>query len=103
MGSFRLRKGERLVLRGASPPCEFWNLCLWNPYLHTFNYAYDRVSINGSEVEYEPDGSWEIVVAQTDPGHPNWVSTQGHRSGLLWFRWFLPDHTPDPITAKVVV
>ena len=59
-------------------------------------------TINGQQVAYEPDGSWEIVVAERDPGHANWVSTQNHRHGLIWFRWFLPDVTPDRPTTRVV-
>ncbi len=93
---------QALVLRGRSPDCAFWNLCLWNPFLHTYNYDYGRVTINGTQVQYEPDGSWEIVIAPTDPGHPNWVSTAGHHRGWVWFRWFLPDHTPERPTAEVV-
>ena len=77
MGSFDLADDEALVIRGRSPECAFWNLCLWNPFLHTYNYDYERVTINGGQVAYEADGSWTIVVADRDPGHPNWVSTAG--------------------------
>jgi hypothetical protein len=100
-GGFDLDDDQALVVRGRSPACVFWNLCLWTPFLHTYDDAYDRVSINGGEVTYEPDGSWEIVVAGRDPGHPNWLATQGHRRGLLWFRWFLPEHTPEQPTCEV--
>ncbi|MHB1139723.1 MAG: DUF1214 domain-containing protein [Microthrixaceae bacterium] len=102
MGSFDLDDQHALVLRGRSPECAFWNLCLWNPLLHTYNYDYDRVTINGHQTVYEDDGSWTIVVAPVDPGHPNWVSTQGHDRGRIWFRWFHPAHTPDAIAAEVV-
>jgi hypothetical protein len=102
MGSFDLADGQALVLRGRSPACAFWNLCLWNPFLHTYNYDYERVTINGAQVRYEDDGSWVVVVADTDPGHPNWVSTAGHGRGRIWFRWFLPEHTPEQPTAEVV-
>jgi hypothetical protein len=102
MGSFDLADDEILLVRGRSPQCAFWNLCLWNQLLHTYDYAYDRVTINGTQVEYQADGSWEIAIAARDPGHANWVSTQGHSSGRLWFRWFLPDHTPERPTTEVV-
>ncbi|MCU1463992.1 MAG: hypothetical protein JWO37_4067 [Acidimicrobiales bacterium] len=101
MGSFDLADDEVLVIEGRSPECAFWNLCLWNQFLHTYNYEYERVTINGSQVEYEDDGSWTIVVAHRDPGHPNWVSTQGHRRGRIWFRWFLPSATPARPTTRV--
>jgi hypothetical protein len=101
MGGYELTDDEALVIRGRSPQCAFWNLCLWNPFLHTYDSAYDRVTINGGEVVYEDDGSWEIVVAARDPGQPNWVRTQGHPRGRLWFRWFLPDATPERPTTEV--
>jgi hypothetical protein len=103
MGTYLLDDHQALVLRGRSPACAFWNLCLWNPFLHTYNYDVERVTINGTEVRFEPDGSWEIVIAPRDPGHPNWVSTAGHHRGWVWFRWFLPEHTPEQPTAEVTV
>ncbi len=102
MGAFELEEDEALEIRGRSPECAFWNMCLWNPLLHTYNYDYERVTINGAQVVYEDDGSWTIVVAARDPGHPNWVSTAGHMRGRIWFRWFLPAHTPEaPVVAVV--
>lgn len=101
MGSFDLADDEVLILRGTSPDCAFWNLCLWNQLLHTYDHTYDRVTINGAQVVYEPDGSWEIAVSAGDPGHPNWVCTQGHGTGRIWLRWFLPSHTPVRPTAVV--
>jgi hypothetical protein len=102
MGSFELEEYQALVITGRSPQCRFWNMCLWNPFLHTYNYDYERVTINGSQVRYEPDGSWRIVVAERDPGHPNWVSTAGHRRGRIWFRWLLPATTPQRPRTEVV-
>lgn len=101
MGRFELQDGQALELRGRSPACAFWNMVLWNPFLHSYDYAYERVGINGEQVKYEDDGSWTIVIAPDDPGHPNWVSTQGHERGLIWFRWFLPSKTPDAISCSV--
>jgi hypothetical protein len=102
MGSYALTDDQALVIRGRSPECAFWNLCLWNPFLHIYNADYERVTINGGQVSYEPDGSWTIVVSERDPGHPNWVHTQGHSQGRLWFRWFYPEATPERPTVEVV-
>lgn len=102
MGAYDLRPDEALVIDGTSPECVFWNICLWNPFLHTFNYDYERVTLNGAHVRYESDGSWRIVVSDSDPGHPNWVSTAGRSRGLIWLRWFLPDATPQRPVCRVV-
>ncbi|MGE2836208.1 DUF1214 domain-containing protein [Mycobacterium sp. SMC-4] len=102
MGSYALQPDQALVVEGTSPECVFWNLCLWNPFLHTYDYTYERVTINGAQVTYEPDGSWRIVISDRDPGHPNWVSTAGRTTGLIWLRWFLPDQTPARPRCTVV-
>ena len=102
MGAYELSADQALVIRGRSPDCAFWNMCLWNPLLHTYNYDYERVTINGAQVQYEPDGSWTIVVAAQQPRHPNWVSTAGHASGRIWFRWFLPSETPEQPVVEVL-
>ena len=102
MGRFDLAPEQALVLEGRSPPCVFWNMCLWNPYMQTYDYRYERVTINGGQVEHEKDGSWRIVIAARDPGVPNWVSTAGHRAGLIWFRWFLAEDLPPRPRATVV-
>jgi hypothetical protein len=101
MGSFQLTDDQVLVLEGRSPDCAFWNVCLWNQFLHTYDYAYQRVTLNGGQIHYRPDGSWQIVVAAKDPGHRNWISTAGHQRGRIWFRWFLPAATPVRPTARV--
>lgn len=102
MGAYDLQPGQALLIEGTSPECVFWNLCLWNPFLHTYDYTRERVTINGAQVSYQPDGSWQIVISDTDPGHPNWVSTAGRSKGLIWLRWFLPEATPDPLNCRVV-
>ena len=102
MGAYDLRPDQALIIEGTSPECVFWNLCLWNPFLHTYDSAYERVTINGAHVQHEPDGSWRIVVSDRDPGHPNWVSTAGRERGLIWLRWFLPEETPHRPVCRVV-
>ena len=102
MGSFVLSEDEALIIDGTSPECAFWNLCLWNEFLHTYNFDYDRCTINGGQAQYNEDGSWTVVVAHSDPSHPNWITPQGHCSGRIWLRWFMPEATPEPLRTRVV-
>jgi hypothetical protein len=102
MGSFALAPDEALVIEGRSPACAFWNVCLWNPYMQTYDYRYERVTLNGGQVTYDPDGSWRLVVAARDPGAPNWISTADHPRGVIWFRWFLPQTLPPRPATRVV-
>ena len=50
MGNYALEDDEALIIEGTSPKCAFWNLCIWNEFLHTYNYDYERVSINGHQI-----------------------------------------------------
>ena len=102
LGGFDLDDDQALVIEGRAPACAFWNVCLWNPFLAGFDYRYERVTLNGAQAQVAADGTYRLVVAASDPGVPNWLSTAGHRSGVIWFRWFLPDETPDPLVARVV-
>jgi hypothetical protein len=102
MGCFELAEDEALLLEGVSPPCAFWNLCLWNPFLQTYDYRYETVTLNGGQVALDEDGSWRIAIAARAPQITNWVSTAGHRRGLIWFRWFLPEAMPARPRARVV-
>lgn len=66
---FALADDEALVLKGRSPECRFWNLCLWNQYLCTYDYgATEPVSINGHGAMYDTDGGWTIIVSRQNPG-----------------------------------
>jgi hypothetical protein len=69
--------------------------------MQTFDYRYERIGINGEQAAYEPDGSWKLVIAARDPGHPNWLSTAGHRKGVIFFRWFLAREAPPNPVATV--
>ncbi len=101
MGSFDLADGERLVISGRSPECAYWGVMLWNPFMQTFDYRYQRIGINGEQATYEPDGSWKLVIAEKDPAHPNWLATAGHRKGVIFFRWFLAEDVPPTPIANV--
>jgi hypothetical protein len=43
-----------------------------------------------------------VVVSAQDPGHPNWITQQGHPRGRIWWRWFQPSATPEPLDVKKV-
>ena len=100
MGSFDLAEDEALVMTGHFPACAFWNVCLWNQFLHTYNADYDRTSLNGGHAVANPDGSYTVVIAERDPGHPNWITPQGHPRGRIWWRWFQPASTPEPLDVR---
>ena len=101
-GRWNLAPDEVLVMTGTMPECRFANLVLWNVHMQTLEYRHRRTSINKSQIEYEPDGSYRIVIGATDPGVPNWLDTEGHRTGTMFWRFLLPASDPVVPTCEVV-
>jgi hypothetical protein len=101
MGRWDLGPDDALVMRGTIPPSPFTNVMLWNRHMQTLEYVHRRSSLNASQIRYEADGSYVIVVAHRDPGVPNWLDTGGHRVGTIFWRYLLPE--PDPTVAECEV
>jgi hypothetical protein len=75
---------------------------LYNRYLQTFDYVNRRVSLNRKQTTLEPDGSFRMVLAHRDPGVPNWIDTDGHVRGRLFWRFLLPEERVQPLRTRVV-
>jgi hypothetical protein len=102
MGPFELAPDEALVIEGRFPRCAFANVVLWNQQLAAFEYRDRRVSLNRAQTEFLPDGSYRMVVAARDPGVPNWLDTEGHRAGTMFWRFLLPETKPEKPRCRVV-
>lgn len=102
MGRWSIGPGEALVITGRMPACRFANVMLWNAHMQTLDYRNHRSSINQTQLALEDDGSFRIVVAHRDPGHPNWLDTDGHGRGTVFWRFLLPDEDPAPMTTEVI-
>lgn len=98
---WKLADDEALVIEAAPPECEYWNFQLNNYWMESLDYRYHRIHINSATCAYEPDGSIRIVVAHTDPGVRNWLTTAGHDQGTMCFRWVRAKEHPVPRTRVV--
>ncbi|QDX81819.1 hypothetical protein B9N43_11500 [Denitratisoma sp. DHT3] len=102
MGVYRLRADEALVMEGRFPDCSFVNVMLWNRYMQTLEYRDRQISLNRSQLQLEPDGSYRIVLAARDPGCANWLDTCGREEGLIFWRMLLPAEDPPKPRCRVV-
>ena len=99
---YELGLDQALVMRGRFPRCRFANVVIWNHRLQTPPYRYRQVSLNRNQIQYEPDGSYRIVVAHRDPRVPNWIDAAGLLSGMVFWRFLLPLEPTLPVEAEVV-
>ena len=101
-GRFDLGPDEALVMEGTIPAGAFTNVVLWNAQMQTLDYVHRRCSLNAAQIAYQPDGSYRIVVAARDPGVANWIDTEGHRNGDIFWRFLLPESQPETPRCRVV-
>jgi len=99
---FVLMPDEALVIEGTLPHCRFANLVLWNRYMQTFDYTRRQVSLNRSQIHFEADGSYRLVLAHRDPGVPNWLDTEARPSGIMYWRFLLANGEVPTPQARVV-
>jgi hypothetical protein len=91
MAPYVVLPDQALVIEGRWPKARFANVVLWNRFMQTYDYAHRRVSLNRKQTKLERDGSFRIVIAHSDPGLPNWIDAEGRVSGLVFWRFQLPE------------
>ena len=101
MAPYYIGPDEALVMTGRWPKCRNANVSLWNRFLQTLDYVNRPVSRNRAQTTLEPDGSFEIVLAHSEPGHPNWIDTEGKPFALVFWRFFLVEGEVETPQARV--
>ena len=86
-GWYRLEPGEALEITGRPPAGRYWSVLLMSRWMESLDHRHHRIILNQRDAVLEPDGSFRVLVADRDPGAPNWLDTAGHRQGYVMFRW----------------
>ncbi|MFM7061689.1 MAG: DUF1214 domain-containing protein [Actinomycetes bacterium] len=86
-GWYRLEPGEALEITGRPPAGRYWSVLLMSRWMESLDYRHHRIILNQRDAVLEPDGRFRILVADRDPGVPNWLDTAGHHQGYVMFRW----------------
>jgi hypothetical protein len=102
MAPYLIGPDEALVITGRWPECRFGNVCLWNRWSQMYDYVNRQVSRNRANTTLNADGTFTMVLAHEDPGHPNWIDTEGRPLGTVFWRFFLPEGEIDTPHAEVV-
>lgn len=94
---WHLEPEELLVIDVDPPTCEYWSIQLCDRWFQC--QPTRRTNLNDRQLVRQIDGSVRIVISQTDPGHPNWLETSGHRTGTMFFRWLHGDPEVLPVCS----
>ena len=93
--AYDLADDEALVIDGGpAVPCAWWGLSQNNRFLASFGRD-EPTAVPGAALRVDERGHWRVVLAASDPGTgDDWLSTAGHRHGVLRIRWLLADTEP---------
>jgi hypothetical protein len=88
---------EALIIEADRPTSKYWSFCIADRYLQLADFAYHQSSLNGYQARIDSDGKFRAVLAQRDPGVPNWLDPVDIAPlGLIQFRQFFQDKAVDP-------
>lgn len=97
-----LQPDEALVVEGRWPTCVYANVMFWNRFQQAPDYRYRSCSLNREQMKADAEGRFRFVVAQEDPGTANWIDTEGHLAGTLYWRFLLPEGDIEQPRCEVV-
>jgi hypothetical protein len=103
-GIFDIRDDEALIIEAPMPTvCGYWSICLADRLYSTIDWINNQASLNRSQARSDGDGRLRVVVANVDPGVPNWVDTVGRRRCVMQWRWANCSSHPHPSVRKVAL
>lgn len=86
-GYFQLADNQALVLTINPGNARYVNVPVTDDWTITGNYWDQQTSLNLSQSVANPDGTYTFVIAKTDPGVANWISTGGLNQGTISIRF----------------
>ncbi len=94
-GRFRLSPQEALIVDFTPPNARYWGINLYTlPWMSLIDPLNTVTSRNAHQTMIDPDGIARLVIAENDPGVPNWLGTGGFSTGACWYRWIWSEDHP---------
>jgi hypothetical protein len=93
---------EALIVEARWPECVYANVMFWNRFQQAPDYRYRSCSLNRKQMKADAEGRFRFVVAHNNPGVDNWIDTEGHGMGTLYWRFLLPEGDIEQPVCKVV-
>jgi hypothetical protein len=99
---FELASDEALLVECDAPDADYWSFTLHTlGWLESGAFADRQTSLSAHQAHVDDDGRLRVVVAEADPGVPNWIDSEARSRGLLVYRWVWARTNPVP-EARVV-
>ncbi|MCE7795461.1 DUF1214 domain-containing protein [Sphingobium sufflavum] len=97
---WRIAPDEALIVEFAAHD-GLWMFTNMGAFMNSMDYLTRPVSYTPGRTAVDSDGRIRLILTHDDPGHANWVDTQGFGQGNLTYRHML-EGAPAPITTRLV-
>ena len=98
-----LAPGQALRLVGRLPEARFSSFVFYDRWFNTPDFATHRCYLTGNDVQLARDGTYELLLGPTDPGHPTWIDTAGLLQGIFAIRCLLPEQRRLPEASVITL
>jgi hypothetical protein len=95
MGGYACGPDEAVVLEVRPPACRYWSVQLATWFWETASVGSRQISLNHTQAAVDDDGVARMVIAQRDPGVPNWLDAAGYERGTVAIRYLDADELPE--------
>mgnify|MGYP000458621399 CR=1 FL=1 len=96
-GFWELESDEVLLLEWEVPRAHYWGIILYSlGWFESLDIAHRLTSYSDAQSYIDTDGKVRMVIAHSDPGVPNWLDTEGRRTGMIATRWVWSQNNPHP-------
>lgn len=96
-GFWELEDDQVLLLEWELPRADYWGVILYNlGWFESLDIAHRLTSYSDAQSYVDPDGIVRMVLAHRDPGVPNWLDTEGRKTGMIATRWVWSQNNPHP-------
>ena len=95
-GRYECEPDQAVIIEVPAPKTRYWNYYLMTRYWEGVSWNLRQSSLNGHQGMIDTDGVLRVVIAQRDPGVPNWLDTGGHSVGIIVGRLWQPEVVENP-------
>lgn len=88
--AYEVGPDEAVVIEIPKVDVVFGNIQLGTLWGDSPDYATRLISYNNSQAHLDADEVYRYVIAQADPGTPNWLDARGNPRGGVFVRWQTP-------------
>lgn len=101
--TYALAPDQAAIVEFRPPEAPYWGIQLCSHYWEARDWQLRQSSLNGYQAVANDDGVVRAVIAQRDPGVPNWLDAGARSTGLITLRLYKALDRPEPTIRTVLL